>query len=391
LVTSVAVVIVVLVAGIVVSTIFAVGQARARAEAERQAKISQAVNDFFNYDLLGSVLPYSSKGREMTLRSMLDEASKNIEGRFENEPLIEASIRAMLGNIYWFLRNGEAAELHLERALAIRREQLGYEHQDTQDSMDDLAWIYIDAFPPQKQYEDKAERLWAKLLETRRRTLGAEHPGTLFFMEALASLYLRQGRYKEAESLFLKVQEIYHRRGGEAPDFLSGLGGLYKAQGRYEEAEPLYLNALENVRRAWGADHPDALWIMGHLADIYARWGRLEEAEQLHVKVLELRRAQGEQHPFTVVLMSNAARFYQSQGRYNEAEQLFLRALEISRVMFGEAHPSTVDVIHALAGLYDAWGKPQEAEQWRAKLPSEKKVEAEETDDGGEKIEDSNE
>ncbi|MHC4707859.1 MAG: serine/threonine protein kinase, partial [Planctomycetota bacterium] len=289
LVTSVAVVIVVLVAGIVVSTIFAVGQARARAEAERQAKISQAVNDFFNYDLLGSVLPYSSKGREMTLRSMLDEASKNIEGRFENEPLIEASIRAMLGNIYWFLRNGEAAELHLERALAIRREQLGYEHQDTQDSMDDLAWIYIDAFPPQKQYEDKAERLWAKLLETRRRTLGAEHPGTLFFMEALASLYLRQGRYKEAESLFLKVQEIYHRRGGEAPDFLSGLGGLYKAQGRYEEAEPLYLNALENVRRAWSADHPDALWIMGHLADIYARWGRLEEAEQLHVKVLELR------------------------------------------------------------------------------------------------------
>jgi tetratricopeptide (TPR) repeat protein len=377
LVTGIAVVLVVLVGGIVVSTIFAVREARARVEAERQAKISQAVSDFVNNDLLGSILPFTSRDREMTLRSMLDEASKNIEGRFENEPLIEASIRNMLGNLYVFLRNGKAAELHVERALAIRREQLGDEHPDTQDSMVLLAWIYIGDSLPQQQY-DKAEPLFAKLLETRRRILGAEHPDTLQSMKGLAILYSRQGRYEEAEPLFLKALEINQRRGGETLDFLLDLGGMYLRQGRYEEAEPLFLEELENMRNAWGAYHPDVLWTMGGLADIYAQWGRFEEAEQLHVKLLELRRAQGEQHPFTVGIMTGAAWFYEGQGRYQEAEQLFLRALEISRAVFGETHPSTVDAIQNLEGLYENWGKPQKAEQWRAKLPSEKKVEAEE-------------
>jgi len=128
LVGGIAAVLAVLIVGIVVSTIFAVGQARARSEAERQAKITQAVSDFLRTDLLASVDPTKAKGRELTVRSFLDTASQNLNGKFQNEPLIEASIRDTLGWTYRMLGEIKTAELHLERSLQICQEQLGQEH-----------------------------------------------------------------------------------------------------------------------------------------------------------------------------------------------------------------------------------------------------------------------
>jgi hypothetical protein len=93
LVTSVATVMVVLVGGIVASTIFAV-------RAERQAKISQAVTDFLENDVLASVDPAKAKGLEVTVRYILDEASESMADKFEDEPLVEASIHQTLGSTY---------------------------------------------------------------------------------------------------------------------------------------------------------------------------------------------------------------------------------------------------------------------------------------------------
>ncbi|MDY6938283.1 MAG: tetratricopeptide repeat protein, partial [Cyanobacteriota bacterium] len=38
---------------------------------------------------------------------------------------------------------------------------------------------------------------------------------------------------------------------------LNNLAGLYKSQGRYEDAEPLYLDALEICDRSLGSAHPN--------------------------------------------------------------------------------------------------------------------------------------
>ncbi len=53
---------------------------------------------------------------------MLDEAAKRIEeasgvgGRFQDKPLVEASIRLTMGETYWKLGEQLSAEPHLERA-----------------------------------------------------------------------------------------------------------------------------------------------------------------------------------------------------------------------------------------------------------------------------------
>jgi tetratricopeptide (TPR) repeat protein len=40
---------------------------------------------------------------------------------------------------------------------------------------------------------------------------------------------------------------------------LNNLAALYRSQGKYEEAEPLYLQALEIAERVLGANHPNTV------------------------------------------------------------------------------------------------------------------------------------
>jgi tetratricopeptide (TPR) repeat protein len=50
--------------------------------------------------------------------------------------------------------------------------------------------------------------------------------------------------------------------GTEHPDValsLNNLANLYDSQGRYAEAEPLYVQALEIAQRQLGANHPDTI------------------------------------------------------------------------------------------------------------------------------------
>ena len=270
-------------------------------EAQRQAEIAQTINDFLTDDLLAAVAPSAEqgKGKDVLMRDVLVVAGKSIEeaskpgGRFEGKPLIEASIRATLGETYLKLGEYAAAEPHLERARMLRRRELGEEHPDTLGSMNTLANLYND----QGRY-DEAEPLFLRTLEISKRILGAEHPRTLASMNNLASLYKNQGRYDDAEPLYLRTLEIRKRiLGTEHPGTfasMSNLAGLYRNQGRYDEAEPLYLRTLEISKRILGTEHPDTLKSMRNLTNLYGKQGRMNDARPLvrTLNDLQLRRAE---------------------------------------------------------------------------------------------------
>ncbi|MBM4025490.1 MAG: tetratricopeptide repeat protein [Planctomycetes bacterium] len=361
LVGGLAAVLAVCLIGTMVSVIFALGQARARAEADRQAKISQAVSDFLREDLLASVDPTKAKGRELTVRSFLDTASENLEGKFRNEPLVESSIRDTLGWTYRMLGEIKAAEPHLERALQIRQEQLGQEHPETLNSMGRLGWVYCD----QGRY-GQAERLWAKKLEISRRVLGDEHPITLVSMNDLGIAYTDLGRYDEAEQLFSKGFQTSRNVLGEQHEstfrLLGNLGQVYEEQGRYDEAEALYLKTRETQRRVWGDENPYTLAFMTFLARVYRQQGRYEESESLYLKTLKMqRRVLGEEHVYSLWSIEGLGRLYAGQGRYEQAEKALAEALEGLRKVRGKEHRDTVRCMNGLAELYTARRRFDEA------------------------------
>jgi serine/threonine protein kinase/Flp pilus assembly protein TadD/uncharacterized protein (DUF2164 family) len=397
LVTGVAAVLAVLLAGVVVSTLFAL-------RAQRQARISDAVSSFLREDLLASVDPARGKGRDVTVRSFLDTASENLNGKFKNEPLVEASIRDTLGWTYRNLGVHEAAEPHLERALQIRKKYLGVEHPDTLDSVGHLAWFRCD----QAQYEEAAELL-EKAMSTSRRVLGDEHVRTLGFANVLGCVYFDLGRYDEAEKLYLKGVQTTRRLLGEKNNlslFMVGnLGSIYEAQGRYEEAERQYLEMMrlrdgfwddENIwtllyksflarvyikqkrydetermyfeilpiqRRALGDEHAYTLWSVSGLARVYTHLSKYDEAEKLFVEALEsLQRVQGREHRDTLRCMNGLAELYTAQRRFEEAELLLIEALEISSRTLGEEHPWTLTTMNNLAAVYKEQARYDKAE-----------------------------
>jgi serine/threonine protein kinase len=263
LVTGVAAVLAVLVVGVVVSTLFAL-------RAQRQARISEAVSSFLRDDLLASVDPVKAQGRDVTIRSFLDTASESLNGKFNNEPLVEASIRRTLGWTYRNLGELKAAEPHLERALQIRQEHLGVEHPDTLTSMGRLAWLRLG----QGRNKEAAELL-EKALSTSRRVLGEEHGNTLSKVNTLGCAYNDLGRYDEAEQLYLKGIPATRRVLGEKNNlslFMVGnLGQTYVAQGRYDEAERQLLDMLRLRDGFWDDEYVYNLRYKSFLARVYRR------------------------------------------------------------------------------------------------------------------------
>ena len=78
------------------------------------------------------------------------------------------------------------------------------------------------------------------------------------------------------------------------------MAALYESQGRYGEAEPLYVEALEISKAALGDRHPDTASSLNNLAALYESQGRYGEAEPLYVEALEIWKAElGDRHPAT--------------------------------------------------------------------------------------------
>jgi len=360
LVTGIAAVLAVLIAGIVVSMVFAI-------RAEHQAKISQAVNDFLKEDLIRSVDPYVAQGREVTVRSWLDAASQSIEGRFENEPLVEASIRETLGNTYRNLGDFAAAERHLRRVVQICHDELGEEHPQTIYAM---FWLCGALWEAGRNTE--AKPICLKTVELSKRILGKEHRTTLRSMNILALL----SDDSESEQLYREILQTSRKAFGQTDIItllvMGNLADVLKRAGRYEEAEPLHLKALELRRQVLGEDHPYAIHSLRGLGLLRAEQERYEEAEKLLTESLEKRRrVQGHEHKRTIQNMVQLGWVYTKQQRYDEAETLLLDAFKLSDRVLGHPDRVTIESIQKIIELYEAWDKPEKAQEWRAKLPAD--------------------
>jgi tetratricopeptide (TPR) repeat protein len=183
----------------------------------------------------------------------------------------------------------------------------------------------------------------------------------------LAYLYQSQGRYKEAEPLFIQALELRRSLlGDHHPDVatsFNNLAGLYDSQGRYEDAEPLFIQALELRRSLLGEHHPDVASSLNNLAYLHQSQGRYEDAELLYLQSLELWRSLlGEHHPGVASSLNNLAVLYEAQGRYGNAEPLLIQALELRRSFLGENHPGVASSLNNLAALYEAQGRWEKAE-----------------------------
>jgi serine/threonine protein kinase/tetratricopeptide (TPR) repeat protein len=339
--------------GTVVSIIFAIGQARTRAE-------MQEVSDFLRHSVLESLDPFKVGGREITIRSVLDTASKSLEGEFTGTPLAEAGIRYTIGNAYWSLGLYKQSEVHLKRAMEIQQAKLGSEDPATLLSMHYLGWLYFSM----SRYSE-AEQLLTHAMEARSRVLGEEEGDTLLSMVGLACVYHRQGRFQEAENLIQKALGVTLSVPDHpyTPAFMNALARNYELQGRFNEAEQIIKQGLEIGHRVLNENDWFMLLLKHSLSRICWHLGRYEEAEEPLMETLKGRReAWGQEHPDTLGTIATLGQLYHTQGRYVEAELYLDQALENSLQVLGDAHFLTVECMRERGILYLRQGKYDKAE-----------------------------
>src|SRR6185369_2378133 len=122
---------VLLIAGVIVSSWMAVRATRAEREALREKNVAKSVSDFLQNDVLAQASannqagPATKPDPDLKVRTALDRAAARIEGKFAGQPLVEASIRHTIASSYQDLGLYAAAQPHAERSLELRRREQG--------------------------------------------------------------------------------------------------------------------------------------------------------------------------------------------------------------------------------------------------------------------------
>jgi non-specific serine/threonine protein kinase/serine/threonine-protein kinase len=367
-VVGVAALLVVLLGGVIASTLEAARARRAELAAKTESATAKAISDFLQNDLLAQAGASAQAGPDtkpdpdLKVRTALDRAAARITARFDGQPVVEAAIRQTIGDTYEDLGLDQEAQRQIERALDIRRRVLGENHRDTLASMSRLAQLYM----YQGDY-DRAEPLLIRVMEIQRRLLGDKHADTLAAMKGLGDEYRLRGNYALAEPLLTKVVQVQQQvLGYEHPDTLDSMDGLASLQqdrGEYSQAEPLFIKALDGRRRVLGQEHPDTLRSMDNLAELYAYEGKYAQAEPLYTKSLEVRhRILGDDHPDTLIETDNLALLYRYEGKYAQAESLSRKVVATEERVDGPDHRDTLISMYNLAEVYRAEGKYAQAE-----------------------------
>lgn len=356
LVAGIFIVLAVSLIGTVVSTIFAIGQARARAEA-------QAMSDILLFSVLESLDPVKVGGRQITIRSVLDAASESLkEKKLERWPLAEAEIRHIIGYTYWSLGFYEQHELHYRRAIDICRAKLGNEDPKTLQWVKELGWGYF----ARSQFKE-AEKLFSEAFKGMQRELGEEDPKTLRAMASLGTVYYMQGRFQEANEFCLEaLQTVRGHVGEEHGDLVSYMNILawgYTLQGRYKEAEQLFSRALEISQLQRGKTDWHTLDTMRNFSELCLNLGRYDEAEHFLMNVLnDGRDAWDERHPERLMATAVLGWLYYSQGRYEQAEDVLSATLKTAKGVLGDEHITTARCMYVLGTVYLSQGQYDQAE-----------------------------
>jgi serine/threonine protein kinase len=336
-----------------------------------QWEVAQAVNQFVTDDLLAAAVPSTErgKGRDVRLREVLDVAAEEIElagrpdGRFGDKPVVEASIRDMLGSVYAELGELDRSIHHLERAVELRSEALGAAHPDTLGSRSRLAGQLR-----RRGELGASEDMLVDVLETQRKVLGGEDVGVLVSELRLGQLRLEQGRHDQALEILSAANErarrALPRNSPTAINLLNALAIATQASGRDAEAESYFREALARRRASRGDGHPQTVGSMINLASLLRVQTRFDEAGELLEEAYAVQReVLGDDHPTTITALYNLGALAEEEGRVEEAEPMLRATLEGFEQAYGAGHPDTLRSLGALGRNLASQGRRDEAEQ----------------------------
>jgi tetratricopeptide (TPR) repeat protein len=174
-----------------------------------QARRAEAVQNFL-LSLFRSNTPAVAEGHEITARDLLAQGALRLEADLHDQPLALAKLHSELGDIYGEMSDNKRALEHLDRALALYREQGAADSRDGLETlfrhgtvlMDDLQW-------------DRARQDLELCLARGRAVYGPRHRWAVGAREKLAFIRLEHG---DSDAAIAIAREALAQPAGEDPE-----------------------------------------------------------------------------------------------------------------------------------------------------------------------------
>ena len=139
-------------------------------------------------------------------------------------------------------------------------------------------------------------------------------------------------------------------------------------QGRYAEAETMFLFLLKKAEEDFGPEDPKVASAARNLAMLYCLQGKYADAEPLLHRSLAIMEKADPEHIETSAILEQLAGLCEVQGRYAATELILQRSLAIRERALGPDHPHVANVLKHMAVLYEKIGKKDEAKRLEERL-----------------------
>jgi eukaryotic-like serine/threonine-protein kinase len=307
--------------------------------------------------------PEQSRGKEITVKELLDTASKRMDVELNEQPATKARLMATLGTVYGKLGDFAEAERVLRNTLTLRRAERSDDAQ-VADSEHRLAQVLIDS-----DQLAEAEQLLESALATYRRQFGESSRQVAATLHTFARLRRFQERLDEAADLHAQCVKILEA--STPVDFESlietlidwGVGLEYRKD--FAGAEKIYRKARDLADTKLGPDHPLVGPSSLGLAVSLAGQGNFRQAKPLYVKSSRIyEKIYGKAHPRTAQVLTNYGDFLRRAGELREAESVLRESVDVRTVISGPDSQRTAYAKVSLALLLLEANRASEAQHY---------------------------
>jgi tetratricopeptide (TPR) repeat protein len=368
---------------------------RAKKAAEHQALIANSVSESLK-QMLGALDPDAAKGPLYPARQLLDDYADNLEAKLGDLPEAAADLHAIIGRAYACLGARAKARKHLGRALLLRRQVFGNQHEKYADIL--VAHARPDVAGPNNRTQSEADLRQALAIYRQRGVGGEPVIGALWVLRWLYVEWAHDGQPGKWDGLEPVAQEALAEArkfpGQDFPKLASILGGWASAKithGQYAEGEGIAREALARHRKLHGPEHLETAWGYFVLAKALRLQNKLPEALQADKQALAIiRKRLPAEHRNTAVALDGVNRTLDAAGKaqhwrelfpsvaaLNEWEAVFREVLATAKPVKrtgGDPRLSALDGLARCSTIYlhlgDDWaaaGKSGEAEEARQK------------------------
>ncbi len=320
--------------------------------------------------ILQSANAQSDKGRDRTVREVLEEHGERAIDELKDQPEVQAALHHTVAQSLFSLGDHALARTHSKAAYELAREICN--GQPCRE-MADYAVTYASVLGTDGEL-DEAEKLLREALATHTALLGSASAAAAWDMQSLGLILNLKGDLEAAEPLIRKGLELY--RSGVVDengplaneqsllsDTLSALTMILYRKEAYAEAEPVAREALEVARRDLGEQHPQVAMALNNLAATLRQLGKVEEAIGFYKKAIEIQQATaGPESPEAANGLANLGLLHLDMNAPDKAEPAFREALEIRRKVFPPGHLALAEALSGAGAAMTRQGHAAEAE-----------------------------